>query len=297
MTDRSPTTGQPAWQSMLQRWAKYAPPGRPSPLDVENFRDRLLLAVEQAADRTGATPERPAQVLVLGATPELRSMLAGLPQVRVTLIDYLLPMLQAMTELLTTPAPDETWVKGDWITAPLPERYFDAVLSDLVLANLPHERQRALVERVHRLLKPGGRWINRIDCVDENSRFLELEELLERYISDEPPTQSDICFLRCAAGLRHWDQETGFQSWGGLGEAMERYREDGRFTHPDPRANRLLEAVWEITEPFDKPYWLREKSALDDMLKHWFSIEHEIRDDAVVPHHERGYYLYDLKPQ
>jgi hypothetical protein len=293
MTDQPTGNGRPAWQTMLQRWARYTPPGRPSTVDVENFRALL----RPVLDLTGATTADPARVLVLGATPEIRSMLAGLAQVRVTLVDYMLTMLQAMTELLTRPAPDETWIKGDWLTAPLPERYFDAVLSDLVLANLPPAQQRALIARVQAILRPTGHWINRVDCVDDNSRFLGLDELLARYVTIAEPEQRDICFLRCAAGLRHWDPDTGFQSWSALGKEMERYRVDGRFAHPDPRANALLQGVWEITEPFDKPYWLRTKADLDAELGRWFDLAGEIRDESVVTHHERGYYLYDLVPR
>lgn len=118
---------------MGPQWEKYTPPVRPSEQDMLTIRERL----ERVLAETGATEERKAQVLVLGSTPETRNMLAGLPNVRVTLMDYMLQMTVAMTEMVTADPFDEVWIKGDWLNAPLPEHYFDAVISDLVLSNLP----------------------------------------------------------------------------------------------------------------------------------------------------------------
>lgn len=292
MTETIPVSGQPAWRSMLERWALYMPPGRPSERDVWVFRERLLAALEARPQVSAAAP---AAVLVLGSTPELRSMLAALPQVKVTVIDYLLPMLEAMSELVTGDLQTETWVKGDWIEAPLAPGHFDAVVSDLVLANLPTERQHRLGARVAELLAPGGHWINRVDCVDQNSLFLDLDQLLERFISLGDTSQSTVCYLRACGGLRYWDPVSGYQSWKGFGEALSRYRDDERFVHPSPVANELMQAVWAITYPFDKPYWLQRKADLDHMLGEYFTIEFEELDLDAARHHERGYYVYDLK--
>ncbi|MCX4628627.1 MULTISPECIES: class I SAM-dependent methyltransferase [unclassified Streptomyces] len=285
--------GVSGWKSMGPQWEKYTPPVRPSEQDMLTIRERL----ERVLAETGATEERKAQVLVLGSTPETRNMLAGLPNVRVTLMDYMLQMTVAMTEMVTADPFDEVWIKGDWLNAPLPEHYFDAVISDLVLSNLPPAKHAGLVDRVHAALKPTGRWLNRTDCVDANSRIEDLDALLDRFLLIEEPTQADICSLRCAAGLRHWDRESSFLSWADLGRELEKYRDDTGFVHPDPRANSLLEGLWEVTAPFDKPYWLRTKEDLEEELGRRFRIEHEVRDVTVLQHHERGYYFYDLAPR
>lgn len=273
--------GEPdAWREMLKRWQLYTPPGRPSERDIDIFSARLR-------DRTGGHPHR---VLVLGSTPEIRDLLATTPGVQVTIVDFVLDMMTAMTSLMTHPADHETWIRGDWLTAPIPGEYFDTVISDLVLANLPPDAQNRLISRVASLLKPEGRWLNRVDCIDEYTRIRSLTELLAEYEADYGD-QSVVCIVRSAAGLVHWDEETSFQDWSALGREMEI-----ALTDAEPGSDReaMLRAVWEITAPFNKPYWLLRKADLEARVAEHFGIAFESVDPVERAAGERGYYIWDL---
>ncbi|MGI5242094.1 class I SAM-dependent methyltransferase [Dactylosporangium sp. CA-139066] len=276
-----------AWEDIVPRWTKYAPPARPSADDVARIRSRIRL--DEEGDQV--------EVLVLGSTPELRAMLAGIPRLRVTILDRVLPMMQAMTTLIEAESLNEVWICGDWLTAPLPPRYFDLVVSDLVLGNLNPDDQRGLMSRVRSILKPGGHWVSRMDCVDEYSVFEDLDTLLEHYSRLSDPTPEDVCELRSVAGLRHWDPASGFLSYAALGEAMDRYWDGDRFVHPNHRTSLLLTRLREVTLPYGRPYWLSRKAQLDAALGQHFRVVDEQRDDSPYAYPGRGYYVYDLAPR
>lgn len=284
-------TAPNAWEDIVPRWQKYAPPARPSATDIARMRLRID---EFLRHRDGDT--RRVEALVLGSTPELRTLLAGFPGIRVTLVDCVLPMMQAMTTFVDAGPLDEVWIVGNWLTAPLPSRYFDLVLSDLVLGNLDPTDQRRLMARIREILNPLGRWVSRIDCVDESSVFEELNTLLDHYARLDEPTPSDLCELRSVAGLRYWDPVTGFLSYAELGEAMDRYWDGERFAHRSARVNRLLAGLREVTLPYGRPYWLSYKAQLDSALARHFRTVHERRDDFGYAYPGRGYYIYDLAP-
>jgi len=284
-------TAPVAWEDIIPRWKKYAPPARPSEEDVA----RIRLRVDEFL-RTSARTDQ-VEALVLGSTPELRTMLAGMSQLRVTILDCVLPMMQAMTTFVDAEPLHEVWIRGDWLTAPLPGHYFDLVVSDLVLGNLCPDDQLELMSRVRAVLKPAGRWVSRIDCVDEFSVFENLDTLLEHYSRRVELSPADVCELRSVAGLRHWDPASGFLSYAALGEAMGRYWDGERFVHPDGRISRLLTRLREVTLPFGRPYWLSHKWQLDAVLGQHFRIVDERRDDSPYAYPGRGYYVYDLAPR
>lgn len=288
-----------AWEDIIPRWKKYAPPAKPSAADISRMRLRLnsFLRGEDGKGRENSENSRPVEALVLGATPELRTLIAGTPGVRVTIIDCVLAMMQAMTVLAGVDSLNEVWIRGDWLTAPLPSHYFDVVMSDLVLGNLNLKDQCRLISRIRDVLKPSGRWISRFDCVDEFSVFEDFGVLLEHYARLDEPSPENLCDLRSVAGLCYWDHATSFLSYAKLGEAMSRYQQGERFTHPSERVNRILAGLWELTVPFGRPYWLMYKYQLDAAIGSHFRWVSAERDDFPYEYPGRGYYIYDLSPR
>ena len=281
------------WLTMVHNWERYRPPSRPSAQDVANFEQRIRAHMDSLWEDD---PDRVFQILLMGATPEIRSILADLPGVQVCLVDYMLDMILAMTNLMTASNPDEVWVKGDWTVAPLQKGGFDIVLSDLILANLPLEQQEAVMGRVAELLAPDGVWINRIDCIDEHTEFVALEQLLADNADITEVTPELVQVVRNQAGVTYWHEDSKFMSWHELGLDMERYISDGAFQVPGkPLLEVLLHEIWDITVPFDKVYWLRRRPELEEIFSQRFDITNRIWDSAYGANHERGYYMYDLK--
>lgn len=78
------------------------------------FRLNSFLRGEDGKGRENSENSRTVEALVLGATPELRTLIASIPGVRVTIIDCVLAMMQAMTALAGVDSLSEVWIRGDW---------------------------------------------------------------------------------------------------------------------------------------------------------------------------------------
>lgn len=100
------------------------------------------------------------KTLILGATPELRDLVHGLGH-QVVLVDVSIDMVNAMRTLMKNQTSKEIVVVDDWLSAPLQESYFDYILGDFVVVNLPFKLQEQFLNKIHKLLKPGGMFIHR----------------------------------------------------------------------------------------------------------------------------------------
>lgn len=149
--DASEAEAQAVWAANATKWPAIGPPWRPSRGDLALY-------------RRFAAASLPGRTLVLGATPELRDLLAEhastMPPPVVA--DRSVPMLEAMTLLARTArAEHERWHVGDWCDEALGCAAFDLVLADLVWWTLPVARQDTLRDRVASLLVPGGLFVSR----------------------------------------------------------------------------------------------------------------------------------------
>lgn len=143
------------WRILARRWAKVAPPFRPSSEDLATYRTHLAGA-------------RPSSLLILGATPELRDLAASLGIARVTLVDRDRVVLAAMSRLVVaTDLRHETRVVADWSTMELPPRSFGAIVGDLVWHWLRPSDQPVVADRIRRLLAPGGLFISRFRLIPD----------------------------------------------------------------------------------------------------------------------------------
>jgi 2-polyprenyl-3-methyl-5-hydroxy-6-metoxy-1,4-benzoquinol methylase len=275
------------WEYMCERWSLFAPPGRPSKQDVENFKKLLYRSFSQKSNEQF-------NVLVLGATPEIRDMLAEDKRISVTLVDITFDMLISMTHLMKNKNPNEIRVKANWLTVPLKEGYFDAVLSDLVICNVAAGDHNQFYRKILELMKPDGHWINRVYVIDKNTQIRTLDQLLEQYSQKETITKEDINNFRSTAGLIAWNREEKLLDWSLLLEEMEKYYINGKFVHSSPKVETILEGTYELFKPFDKKYFLDTEEGTETELKLYFRIIDRILDDSVVHLKEKAYYLYDL---
>ena len=113
-------------------------------------------AVVEALKRLGGDVRR---VLDLGAGTGLLSaeVAAAIPGVAIELLDASDSMLTLARERLGDAA---RAVHVADMSAPLPAGPFDAVVSALAIHHLEHAEKRALMERVHGALRPGGVFAN-----------------------------------------------------------------------------------------------------------------------------------------
>jgi SAM-dependent methyltransferase len=150
------------WQQVAFAWNNYfTVPSRISAHEEEKYREWL---------GTINTERKPLKGLVLGATPELRDALVDFGY-SVFSIDINVDMFLAMDELLKSKDVNEVIVRSNWLNNPLAENYFDVVLGDAVLPNVPWSDRQALLAEVRRLLKPDGIFLTRSFCAPAENDF------------------------------------------------------------------------------------------------------------------------------
>jgi len=138
-------------QNVAKRWAIYGSPARPSQDECNIIRGFIV-----------SKHKNHPRILVLGATPEYRD-LAHACKAEVTCIDISLEMIMSMPELMKHKklVSQEIWIKANWLDMPLSSGYYDFVIGDLVVTNIPLESQTNFLAEIRRILKPNGYFITR----------------------------------------------------------------------------------------------------------------------------------------
>jgi SAM-dependent methyltransferase len=165
----SPEEMRAIWESNARTWALRSWPRRPSPDDVGIYR---RLAGERLAGRT----------MLLGATPELRDLLAegSAPVV----VDSSAAMYAATTELLQRADPAlETWVQADWRELPFEADSFDLILGDMIWWGLSLRRQHEVLAGIARVLAPDGLYIGRLRCTDRARTAQDATEAVRHFLA------------------------------------------------------------------------------------------------------------------
>ncbi len=176
------------WQIPPLFWDDFTPPWRPSKDDVKNYTQAI------------SDLDKNCQILILGATPELRDLVASLG-FKPVIVDFSLPMLVEMMKYTKgVDVNDEIWVKSSWLNMPL-SAGFDAVLGDLVLKMIEVNRQEEFLNKVKKILSPQGTFVTRVHFVDES-----LFDLTSDGILDMPSAVLDRHLAACAIGGRVLDK-------------------------------------------------------------------------------------------
>ncbi len=133
-----------SWYQFAKNWAAIKPPWKPSPERVNLYSQLIKKYVK--GDRA----------LILGATPEVRDLLAKL-KFKVTLLDISPEMVKATTFLRKTKSKEKI-VIGNWLTKDLKQKY-DLIIGDSVINNLKPKDHPRFLKRMRRLLKDNGIFI------------------------------------------------------------------------------------------------------------------------------------------
>jgi len=154
------------WSGYAQGWSDRWSPWRPSFGDIDIYQ---MLAGKKLNGR----------VLLLGATPELRDLIAQNGG-KTTLIDICPEMVGAATKFLNYSNPkNETWIMADWCEMPFSSDYFDLVIGDFMWWLLSLPRQEMLRDQITRILKPGGNFVSRIHFCDLARAGQSIEEIIK----------------------------------------------------------------------------------------------------------------------
>ncbi len=218
------------WKQIAGMWSTYFTP--PSRISTE----------EAGKYRAWITQLKPKTALVLGATPELRDILNEL-NCETTIIDINLEMILAMSSLLKANNPGEVLVRANWLSNPLRSGYFDVVVGDAVLPNVPWKDRATLLSEVKRMLRPTGVFITRAFYAPREKPFNELSELFDHFSKKEPSYRSAL-ELALELQLLAYDPKDHIGSFAKARDLLFRFRVGNRFNFKSESLNQILEMVW-----------------------------------------------------
>lgn len=154
------------WSRYAQGWSDRCSPWRPSQGDIDIYQ---MLAKKKLSG----------QALLLGATPELRDLIAQSGG-KITLIDICPEMINAASKFLRYSNPEnENWIIADWCEMPFSSDYFDLVIGDFMWWLLSSPRQKILRDQIARILKPEGVFVSRIHFCDRTRAGQNIEDIIK----------------------------------------------------------------------------------------------------------------------
>lgn len=160
-----------AWSKLAHDWAQLRPPARPSQGEIKIY--------DEAIKRIKESVPRP-KVLLLGATPELRDLLAKY-KFSVTLVDINSAMVKATTKLLKRKNHHEKIIIGDWLKTKLPQHYYDIVIGDHVFSNVKFKKWHEFCQIINNLLRPSGYFLTNVQLQFPVKGIFPFEKLIDSY--------------------------------------------------------------------------------------------------------------------
>jgi len=173
-----------------KKWSFVTPPMRPAPEDLA-FYEEALLESKPAAGGTA---------LILGATPELRSLALKFG-LRPAGCDVDADFWQAMTYLRTVEG-EEDFIHGDWLDLPAVPRY-DIILADCSLTMLEWKKMEVFVPRLRAMLKRGGISVQRIQHANDRLTMEHIVPALESYRRDDSSMSISLYLTFLVESLRN----------------------------------------------------------------------------------------------
>ncbi len=238
MTKATLDTTSYAWSKIANSWETYfTPPSRPSKVEVEKYKDWLKDIFKGKKGLKG---------LVLGATPELRDILNEL-NFKTHAIDINMEMILALEGLVKHKNLDEVLVKSNWLDNPLADKYFDVILGDAVLPNIPWESREAFYKEIIRMLKPQGYFINRAFFVPEQKQYETIEELVAVFAKKKSSNKTALELVFEIQILTHSIKDR-LGSMEKVKGVVDKLRTARGFAFESKELNKTLDIVWN--------YWL-----------------------------------------
>lgn len=253
------------WHSGLaERWKIYDSPVRPSKSECQLIKHFI------------SHHRKPIKILILGATPEFRDVAHGVAKKEkseITCADISLDMIIAMAELMkySKQTQQEIWLKANWLALPLAKNYYDYVLGDLVIGNIPIDLQPKLLAQVKEVLKPGGFFITR--CYWPITPPESAEEVIERILRKSNWTKKQINLFTW--GIFHSVYRNEKQSITTTTDDMRLAIKKVLKKTSDKKKKQLIAKLLRIClerYPPGKKWWTLSKRDAEAMAKKYFKI-------------------------
>ena len=191
------------WQSALKpriydRAARY--PGGPA------AGSGIIKKYYQYYDRATKNIKDP-EVLVLGATPELRDYALS-KGAKVTAIDFKKEILDTMAKVMEHgDSENESRVVGNWLDMPFEDNAFDFVWGDGITNNILFDDHDKFFTEIIRILKPQGHFLLRDALVDSDQEDIAVEEAIDWYKGNKIHRYDLFFKIYCHTTARHIDRK------------------------------------------------------------------------------------------
>ncbi len=260
------------WRRQNHSWKQSVPPVRPSEGDLKIYKQFLK---EQGKVK---------RILILGSTPELREMVARETDATVYVADESFAMLAGMLKFAPHVDPlKEKWIKDDWSTLPLPAKFFDIILGDVVLHQMTPKREHVFLQHILFLLQDDGVFITRLFFLDQKFFEKNIDSIVKsicisHYSAVEKRTliMLQVLWLYADLVVRKFNRHRS-------AEAFDRYVRERKMKDP------ILENVRDILIADEHSYrsWSPpdEKDLLQMVSSAFFIQDRRIAEDYPVAHY------------
>lgn len=231
------TTTSLPWQQVAYAWKNYfTVPSRISPQEIKKYTEWL---------REINKGKKPFKGLVLGSTPELRDALSDSGYLLHS-IDINSDMFLAMDELLKNKNPNEVLIKANWLNNPLADNYFDVIVGDAILPNIPWNERSHLLLEVKRLLKPNGIFLTRAFCVPDKKPFSSIEEILEHFLKKEQSITQSALEMVLEFQILTYDPKDHLGSFAKAKGILEEYYNRNGNKFENKKLQEIHDIVWDF---------------------------------------------------
>lgn len=275
------------WDDQLYAWSNHPAPIRPSANVIDLYRCFLKEVLKQDSQKS------PKNILILGSTPELRDLVAEVKNVSIYVADISFQMPAAMLRLTKHVDPlSENWIRCNWLELPFPEHFFDIVLGDLVLQQVPPESESALLEKVASLIKKEGAFISRLHFLSKDMQGVNLEHIIYNVLEKKLSYMEKLSELKFRILWLFTDLENRKLRRKAASEEYSNYLSNNKIADPLLRhVERSLHFYKNSSRDWAPPL---EKD-LDALLSKHF----ELSDKKTASDYKLALYypLYTLKPR
>ncbi len=255
-------------------WTQVLPPSRPTPQELTRVRDVI------------STFRNP-RVAVMGSTPEFRTICGQMLVTGVVTIDNSLEFHESVDPLVTTRPTSERFVHTSWQRFFLEtDDLFDLILSDLTLGNIPYEERPQLFRDIHRTLKRGGYFIDKV--LTNEGRPWDAEDIGRKYAA-LPLNLETVNAFNCEAIF------CGTHSVNGVLNAAHAYDNlEQQLGHCDHPASLIRECEL-ITPRHMLWYYGLPWSDVDKYYAHGLSRVARFSQEAQSPYLHHAYQFFNHK--
>ncbi|MFH1294942.1 MAG: class I SAM-dependent methyltransferase [Candidatus Aenigmatarchaeota archaeon] len=275
-----------AWKKVAHMWNTYfTPPSRISSEEFVKYREWL----------GRLNPGRqPLKALVLGATPEIRDLLAEFGYEAIV-VDINPEMVRAMSSLMKRKNPKETVIIENWLKNDLPSGTFDVVIGDAVLPNIPWKFWERLLSEVKRVLKPDGTFVARAFCVPRAKTFQDMDELFDAFSTKEPSYRSALEFT-LEVMIMFYDPEAHLATFQKSKEILESIGWDKGERTGRHALDEILKLVWDfwVAKFADKVFIFAYRDEEEALYSTFFEIKEIHESDS---HYHEITPMFLMKPR